>query len=593
MSKRFLSLTTMALLSLTLAACNNAPGEAGPAGSDIIKSVMESITGDTIAARGALKYSSLMKTEENATPQESTNSIMTSVLTPNYVYMGRGSVHDDSVSGTRYDRGSGGEAVVYQLNPLNNTVEQVTVYDRSTGQAIPFDGAFANPFNKNLAPYCFEAGNEKISLVDTAAVNFAYLFNLFYGGKSLNSNYQLSAFDIGFDKDYKATSLYIEFTMENDYVIQKDIYDGAFIDASTVAVNPVPTPRAEQAGQEKLGAMFEALRAMNYTAEVEYTTAQGNFTFVTYVTPSAYYIDTNGHSSRKSKGAFETAEGLVEFESDGTNLKATSLPKQIRTVDKFFENYWSYSPQSFDVDATDGSFTVANEPGFTTYLFQYLTTESLIHAPISPENIRLSVDETANTLSYEYSSGTTSISGVVKNIGTTSLPITMSDIVEFIPATNWTDWVNENTRARGKTLEFLTVLTDDHIEAVPFVYSQYDFHNSVTSQGPITINMTTFQFTEEIKEVKNFTTAYQYDTCNEAVAAYSAVIEKVNNDGYFTYDEAKDIFTYRTENVNLTMEIYIIKDFLGAIADEVYNYALMVDVQNIDYVPKDYEPIFI
>ena len=640
MKKKFFGLMMMGLLSLSLAACNNPQASSGgntpsggdvdpsgdtdhsgggpstPSDSDIINSVMANISIDSFATSGAMKYWMRYEMEgEEPIENENVNRLITSVYNGTNTFIKLGSPYDTATSDTRYDAGPDNEILIFQLNPLSNEVEALFVQDYATGLPVPYTEAFGFPINKKLAPYSFTVNENKLVLEDPSAINFNYLYNVCFGGQTMRN--QLMTFEIGFDKDYKPTTLYIEFGMENEYMISKDIYDGVFIDPASVEVDPLPRVRAAQPGQEKLQAYFNSLQEMNYTVEVTYVTKYPDEDYfylhddepiappisddegdegseeppviiTTYVTPSGYYHDCQNWYNG-SDGAIETDAGLIEFKKDKISgvFNATATAKQIRTVEDKFGDFWKYSARSFNV-TEDGKYVIANEKGFEKYLWTNLTTEATVYGPTIPFGITFTIDEDNNQLIYEYGDDYTSVRGVVKNIGTTVLPVSISEVNPFTPATNWNEWYNQDTNWNQHTYDILNVLTENNPDIIPYIYTPYDFERLAYSEGDSEFVMEPYpHIVETIEQVRNFTTAYQCDTCDEAVRAYNETLSQIENANAFKYDRQKDCYRYVTETLDLTMRVYIDKDFVGQIADEKFNFALIIDVVNNNFKSND------
>ncbi|MBO6279980.1 MAG: hypothetical protein J6M95_00160 [Bacilli bacterium] len=607
MKKKFLSLAVISLFSLVLGACSSAAsspsgsGEGGGGSDDkVVADVFANLAKSPLSLTAQRTLTMQYGEDE---PYVQDNGVLTVLLSQNYFF--KSQEMWGGVVTARYDRATDGSVVIYQLNPLTNAVDSIPVTDYATRQPVPFDAAFGNPFNNAFASgFMNDSENNRLLLLDPAGLNANYFFNVVMGGEQIG--YPLMDFEIGYDENYKPTNIYVMFGQETEWNTTYYEFDGEFIDASEVNVNPVPTPRAVQPGQDKLKSFFDRLHNMNYTVDWNCHMELGedygyeepyieDSSLTTYLTPTGYYHDIVGTvNGRTSQGEIETPEGLVSFEKTDTGYVATKTPRQIRTVENVFGNFWTYSPQSFDVNE-DGSFTLANIEGFANYLWLNLITDGTIYGPTSPTNIKITLDEVNDTLTYVYGNDDGSITcrGVVKNIGTTVLPLSISDIAPCTPITTWQGWYEANQRWAQNTMDALNLLTGNHPEAIPYLYTPYDYERSMNTKGESEFVMEPYPHIEEtLEDVQFIKTTHQFDTCNEAVKAFNDAIKQADEGGFFTYDAQKDVYVYKTETIHLTMKIYIVKDFVGVIADEIFNYGVVVDVRNENWVPEDNPIIF-
>ena len=601
MKKRLIGLLAVSLLAATsLAACNKDAKAGG--NSNAAESVFANIASSTLAVRGDRKYFSQYGDQD---PWENTNDTITAVLSNDYYYFGRSWPGLEEMSGTRYDRGPNNEILIFFLDPLTNEVMANVVLDAASRQPIAFDDAFGNPFRQSLANnFRVKKGEKnKLEIIDPSTLNYNYLFNTVYGGQANNN--PLLAFEIGFDKNYNPTSLYIEFGRIQDFdgtmYISKDIYDGEFIDASTVTIPDVPAPRSHQSGQEKLQRMFDYLKNMNYTVEesvvIDYSPYgedyRQEYTIKTYLNPDAYYYEFTGDwyeiesKGILGRGEIETDRGLVSYQKTADGFEITNLPKPMRTVKKIFGDFWTYSARSFDVQE-DGTFTLAKVDGFETLLWSNLITDGTISGPASPTNIRFTVDEVNRTLAYTYSDeeGIASVSGLVKAVGTTTLPIDLSAAKPFTYADSWEAWYHEDENWNRNMWENLNMLTNNNPDMIPYIYSPYNYERSINTEGDVEIIDEPPFIIETVTAVTYYKSVYQFDTCDEVVAAYSDAVTQARA-SVFTFDPVKGIYEYADDDINLSMEIYIVKDYVGAISDEIFNYGLVVHVKNLNCVPDD------
>ena len=236
----------------------------------------------------------------------------------------------------------------------------------------------------------------------------------------------------------------------------------------------------------------------------------------------------------------------------------------------------------------DGSYTLAQVDGFAAYLWTNLMTDGTISGPAMPNNIRFTIDEAAGTLSYTYSDeeGIATVSSVVKAIGSTTLPIDLTDAKPFTYSTTWEAWYHEDENWHKDTYNALNILTNNHPEMIPYIYSPYEFERSVSTEGDYEFIDEPPFIIETITSVNYFKSVYQYDSCEEVVNAFTDATEQARA-GSFTFDPVNEIYTYEDDDIKLSMEIYIVKDFVGALADEKFNYGLVVDVKNLNAVPSD------
>ena len=546
MKKSLIGLLATTLLATSLAACNKNASNS----NDIVGSVFNKLATSTLAVRGDRIYFSQYGEDE---PYQSVNDTITSVLEEDYYFFGRSWPGFDETSYTRYDRGPGNEALIVFLDPLSNELMANVVVDLATQTPVSFDDAFANPFKKSLAgSFRVKKGAKNVlEITDASALNYAYLFNTVFGGQTYRN--PLLALEIGYDKNYNPTSLYIEFgriqDLDGTFLVNKDIFDGAFIDSSTVNIPPVPTPRQGQPGQEKLQTMFDSLKNMNYTVEehvlIDYTPYgedfQQDYTIKTYLNPDGYYYEFSGdwgeyEQGTLGRGEVETPRGLLSYKKTADGFEITNLPKPMRTVKQKFGNFWTYSARSFDVHE-DGSYTLAQVDGFAAYLWTNLMTDGTISGPAMPNNIRFTIDEAAGTLSYTYSDeeGIATVSSVVKAIGSTTLPIDLTDAKPFTYSTTWEAWYHEDENWHKDTYNALNILTNNHPEMIPYIYSPYEFERSVSTEGDYEFIDEPPFIIETITSVNYFKSVYQYDSCEEVVNAFADATEQARA-GSFTFD---------------------------------------------------------
>ena len=595
MKKRLTGLLAVSLLATSLAACSKAGSN-----NDVVNKVFNKLASSPLAVRGDRIYYSQFGDDE---PYQNVNDTMTSVLDDDFYFNERSYQGYDERTYTRYDRGPQDEILVYYLDPLTNQVMANVVLDGRTYQPVDFDDAFANPFRKSLASsFKVKKGGKALEITDTSSINYGYLFNTIFGGQEYGS--PLLTFEIGFDKNYNPTTLLIEFGRTADYggtlYVSKDIFDGRFIDVDDVDIPDLPSSRPHQQGQEKLQAMFNSLKQMNYTVEehvlIDYTPYgedyQQDYTIKTYLNPDGYYYEFSGdwyeiERGTLGRGEIETDEGLLSFQKTSEGFEITNLPKPMRTVKKIFGDFWTYSARSFDVHE-DGSYTLAQVDGFANYLWSNLITDGTISGPAVPTNIRFTISDADGTLSYTYGDeeGIATVQGTVKAIGTTELPIDLEGATPFTYATTWEGWYHEDENWNGRTYESINILTNNRPEMIPYIYSPYNYERSINTEGDTEFIDEPPFIIETITSVQYVRSVYQFDSCDEVVAAYNNAKAQAAA-SVFTFDPVTDMYSFKDEDVNLTMEIYIVKDWVGAISDEVFNYGLVVHVKNLDFTSND------
>ena len=205
-----------------------------------------------------------------------------------------------------------------------------------------------------------------------------------------------------------------------------------------------------------------------------------------------------------------------------------------------------------------------------------------------PTNIRFTIDDAAGTLSYTYGDeeGIATVQGTVKAIGTTTLPVNLEGATPFTYATTWEDWYHEDENWNGRTYESINILTNNRPEMIPYIYSPYNYERSINTEGDTEFIDEPPFIIETITSVQYVRSVYQFDSCDEVVAAYNNAKAQAAA-SVFTFDPVTDMYSFKDEDVNLTMEIYIVKDWVGAISDEVFNYGLVVHVKNLDFTSND------
>lgn len=617
MKRKFFALLA-ASAALTLGACSpNAATGGAKSDSEIVTAVFKKLSKSPFAIQGDIVSTSVYYAEEgDPIVEPNGNSSVKTVLGSNFYFTATTSlsyITGEPVEVTeRYDKAENGAAIVYRLSPFTNEVE--ALYAQQGGQLVPFDAMFSNPFKRAADGFGLSKDKDKIVLVDGSYLEAAYVFNVVFGGQQFYN--PLTKFEIGFDEEYNPTTLDIEFAYESPYNAFYDTYSGEFVDASTITVDPIPTPRAAQAGQDDLQAMFDSLQNLNYTVEFECSinvyepvfdeetgeatmvkTGTNDSTVKTYLTPTGYFYEFGGalkefeeesHTGQfADHGEVETAKGLVEFQRDNENgtYFATKTPKQIRTVEDKFGVYWQYCARAFDVNE-DGTFTVGTDKGFDSYLYSNLMTDSAVYAMSWPFNIRLTLDKDKNELFYRYSDEDGWCQATIKNIGTTELPLDVSTIAPYTPPANWTEWASMSSHNMSQ-MGALDFITKDHRDAVPYVYTPYDYYKYTDGDIDYDFDMETFQLVEVIRDIYFIEAMYQFDTSAEAVAAYLDALAQVESAGFFEFDPVKDAFFWKDDDlgVNLKLEIYIVNDFNSGFNEEPFAYGLAVNVYNLNSNP--------
>lgn len=609
MKRKFFALLAASVLTISLGACANNGGGSSPSGvDDPVSKVFEKLTTGPLALNGEMVSTATFGTGDDAQTMDNGSYEVKTVLTDTYFY---GYTFRDygwaiAESSNRYDRGINGEALIYQLSPFTNEVETLVVQDRYSGQLIPFDTMFTNPFKKSASG--FSAVDGKIKLTDGSAIDPAFVFNIVFNGNQYYS--PLKTFEIEYDSEYNPTKLHIEFEDGNEYYSMNDTYDGDFVDVSTIDVDPIPEARPAQAGQDALQAIFDSLQAMNYTVEFECSVDLVDYdpetwepivigtqdsTVKTYITPDGYFYEFGGslkefeeevHTGQfADHGEVETNKGLVEFQRDSSTgaLSATRTPRPIRTVEEKFGDFWKYSARAFDVQA-DGSFTLANEKGFSDYLRSSLMTDGTVYSPAFVENLKLEIRD--GNLYYEYHDEQARCSATIKNIGTTVLPVNTSAITPYTPPTSWTEW-SALSAWNERQMDVLDKMTDGHPEYIPFIYTPYDYEKSYSTDSDWFFDEETGEEWEVFRAVTNWRAVYQCDTCAEAVDCYNSAYKQLAAQNYFEYDVTQDAYFHEdAEGLNdFVLKIYIIKDYATQLSDEgVFRYAFVVDIRNLNYM---------
>ncbi len=589
MKKSFTSLFAIALLAASFSSCkpaNNVPVE------QVIDSVFEKLLASTIAVKGQTKQATLHG-NETSDPFAIKGDYATAVIGDGYCFLRRDFYkYKGEFSTYRYDRGENGELVIYQLNPLTNEVDTIEMTNASTGKTANYDEFFGNPFLEESKD-CFELkdSNTLVTKADEYVwINYNCMLDTLFFTESVKS--PLMNIEIKFDGNYNPTKLLVEFgettTSGNNSTTTKTIFEGEFLDPSTVEVEPIPTPRPAQAGQEKLQAMFDSLKACDYTVEqrVTHGNGEGDYTIKTYITPGMYFYEFFGEwNERTSKGILgrgevETPSGIVPFTKTATGYEYTNLPQTIRTVEDRFGPYWSYSARSFDVNP-DGTYTLGDGKGFNELLWLNLLTDGTISGPVSPANIRITVDEVNNTLTYVYGSeGGTLVTGIVNHIGSTVVPVDLTNAEAFVAPTTWEEWYHTNESWHDTMFETIKVMTNNNPDIIPFIYTPYDYDRSMNTSGKIT--QIEPYIIETIERVQYFKTVYEFDTIDELRAARDNVVAQLEA-GPFTFDETDNLYKLHNETLNLTIEIKTVQNYVTFFGDQVFNFGLVVDVRNLDY----------
>ena len=615
MKKKLLSVLAVSLLAASLGACATETDDPATGGGGVIGSVFKRLTKAPLALTGSLSSTMTYGSGEEAETYDNGTYELKTVLDEDYFFCSTtseffGEMVEDRV---RYDRGPyGGETLVYMLSPFTNQLEALA-YTDYVGQYIPFDSLFSNPFLKAAGGFTVSGG--KLVLSDASYIDSAFLSNVVFGG--VQARIPLTSFEIGFDKDYNPTTLDIVFSDANEWYSQSTVYSGTFVDASEIEVDPIPTPRVPQQGQEKLQAIFDSLQGLNYTVEFSCSVDKYDYDFdeetgeeimtkvgtedstvTTYITPDGYFYEFGGslaefelvnHTGQfADHGEYETPEGLVEFQrNEDGSLTATRTPRPIRTVEKKFGDFWKYNALAFDVHE-DGTFTLGNEKYFDNYLRSSLMTDGTVYSPAFVQNLVLSVDEEAHTLYYRYSDEQAVCEATIKDIGTTILPVDTSKVVPFTAPTSWDEYeaISDWNARQVAQIDFLT---NNHREAIPYVYTPYDYEKSMDGQSDWEY-VPGQGIVETIIAIHYIDMTYQCDTCDEAVTAYNSAKAQIEAAGYFAYDVTKDAYYWKDDEigVNLMLKIAVTDSFKGQLADEKFNYGIVVYVENLDYAGEEY-----
>lgn len=585
MKKSFTCLFAIVLLASSLSSCK--PAKSLP-DNEVIDLVFENLLAPTIAVKGQTKHATLHG-NETSDPFAIKGDYATAVINDEYCFLRRDFYkYEGEFSTYRYDRGEDGELVVYQLSPLTNNVETISVVNGLTGEAANYDEFFGNPFiEESKDSFVVKDSHTLVTKSDEFVwINYNCLLDTLFFTESVRGS--LMGIEIKFDDNYSPTKIFIEFgettTSGNNTTTTKVTFEGEFLDPSTIDVTPIPTPRPAQAGQEKLQAIFDSLHNLNYTVEqhVAYTGGQ-DYTIKTFINPDVYYYAFSGDYSQIEKGIFgkgaiETSAGIVSFIKTSEGYEYTNLPQTIRTVEDVFAQYWTYSAMAFDVNE-DGSYTLGTNDGFATYLWTYLLTDGTISGPVSPANIRITIDEANNTLTYVYGTASCQVTGVVKNIGSTVAPIDLSNAKPYVGPTSWEEWYHLDENWHQTMFESLTVLTNNQPDIIPFLDTPYDYDRAINTSGKI---IDVNPIVETIEKVQYFKTTYEFDTIDELRDARDNVVAQLEA-GPFTYDESDKLYKLHDDNLNLTIEIKTVKDYVTFFGDQMFNYGLVVDVRNLDY----------
>ncbi len=627
MKRKFFTLLAASLFTVSLGGCNQNSGTVEPpkppTSAEVVANVFSHFSRNSLGLRGTMTSKSVYGQGEEMQEYDNGSFAIEAALGDGFYYEKR--TYDYGEEGVeyiynRYDRAPNGAAAVYQLNPFTNEVD--TIYlDGGGGYMIAYDEVFGNPFNKMSMDGFGAVIDGCVSLRDGSVINANYLFNVIFAGRQYNS--PLTRFDISYDEEYNPLKLYIEFETVTEYYSLSDCYEASFVNPSTIDVEPIPEARPAQTGQDALQTMFDSLQDLNYTVEFESIVDQYDYqldeetgemietkigevesTVKTYITPEGYFFEFGGELKEREEslhngqfadhGEFETDKGFVEFQRDTDgSLHSTNLPKPIRNVESKFGGFWQYSARSFDVQQ-DGSFTLADVKGFELYLRSGLMTDGVVWSPAFVQNLKLELRNNGTELYYEYHDEQAVCKATIKNIGSTVLPVDTTAVTPFTAPTTWAEWA-EGSDWNTRQLNALNIMTNNHPEAIPFIYTPYDYERSYDTDGETDVIFLDeppyVQIVETITAVKYHRSIYQCDTCEEAVNAYNSAVAQATGGGFFTLDVTKDAY-YHLEGdgegaINLELKISIVQNYQTQLSDEgVFKYAVEVYVRNLNYAEQ-------
>lgn len=547
-----------------------------------VKEAMAPISAKTLAMKGTYVVKCFTEGEE----MELSRNHFSSALTENYFYC-----RNESEAGetdNRVDKEEDGRAKTVSLNPLTNELVNDYYGDEYNGY-YPFDSIFMNPFAKSS--HCFEMVGDTLTLKDFESFNFTALNNILTSGVGFDDVTTFDALTIQYQNG-KPTTIHVECSnrlFEEYGELRTSIYDGEFTTVEDIRVTAIPKVRAEQPGQEKLGAMFSRIRQGNYTISVTESSVIEDpeewgedlpqpHVAKSFVTQEGYYNEyVSGFYGQASDGKYMTEDGLVEFVVEDNMVKETKLPYLSRTVDNYFGFAYNYSPYSFDVNE-DNSFTLAAEKGFYNQVWTDLLPDyNLVSVGIMDiGSLTFVVDEEKDTLSYSYTCFENSehYEVVVSNIGSTSLPFHSADVVKYVPFTNWTEYCDSSTWNKDWG-EALDLITNNNKNVIPFIDFPYNYQRSCDAEYDF--DFETFKMT--MKFVNSMEIIWEFDTTHEMVENLHALYDQFATIPNYTYDKYSDSFVYETEDAHFVVQFKLSNGFMSM--DGLFNRAIMMTITNL------------
>lgn len=247
---------------------------------------------------------------------------------------------------------------------------------------------------------------------------------------------------IEIDENYDVTGLSVSGTStDEDGVVTQTQVDLTVTTTEAIDL-PIVEPREAQAGSEKIGALFESLRAGNYTAEVTLDNGYSSVTGTIQVDGDLYTETIDG----TTEGYVQTADGVMDFvvqEGKPVGVDRTPVADSLDEVLPAFD----FLPAMFDVDGN--TYTLPSGYGLNNFV------SNIIPVPLTSSEFSTVADDGSltfvdngdgtwnisytSTLDYGFMSFVDEYEIVLSDIGTTDTGLEAADYVPVSAQSSWAD----------------------------------------------------------------------------------------------------------------------------------------------------------
>lgn len=504
---------------------------------------------------------------------------------------------ETSESQRLWERGTRGELIINEINPTTNTVNPLVA--GYAGVAYAYDDMVVNPFVR--AHYFFDLEDGKLVLKDLDSFNGAALWRLLFGIET-NPNYLLSELVITLDEAGDPYEITASFGDVTPYYSMVYCYTGMFVDPGSIDAVESPKPIARQDGQDLLQARFDALKEMNYTLDWTISEkynedgedAEPKVTQVTtYVTKEGYLHDYQEGFFYADYGAYTTNKGTIpfQFNAETGKYEDNQVPMQIRDSAARFGSFFQYKAAVFNVEE-NGSYVLPEVEGLASYVGNLFDAGAKAYGiPDAADTGSLKIvlnDDGGFTYTYSFWGEQIKITGIVKNVGTTVMPIDVTLNTPYDVCETWSEWF-EAGKAWDSTIEAFNVLTNDNPDIIPFVDWAYSYEMSMDAdQGPLIDEDGNFVFDERgmmvwvMNSVASMNWTFEMDTASEAIDTASRYISQLKATDGYTFDLASDSYIYEKDELKFSVHIGVQGAAHMGYAEADFNYGVLLNIVNLN-----------